>query len=296
MKSWYSIEALSKDLKISGRSGWRWLRSGKIKKKRSEDGQTVFILADEPADETDTDDTDNVTTDVITDIEPISGVSTRRVDRQSSIRPIKGRGGPMSILKEDAYKSEQYDFKLEMLEDDREEYRERKNRARREGAEQARLEKLERFRIVEQQRQAEAKLLKSRTIIQGVKDAVLPPAAKDVYPALVMASIYQEIEKVLGRMDLIGVPLSELVILARDIEERIIGQNADACRESASNYLRGLAEIKLNQVMEMQRENFKKLYRESGSKLSYRDFMVAEINRYAPEKSKREEILSMIGV
>jgi len=44
LKAWNDIESLSVDCGISTRTGYRWLRSGKLKKKRLEDGRRVFVL------------------------------------------------------------------------------------------------------------------------------------------------------------------------------------------------------------------------------------------------------------
>lgn len=210
--------------------------------------------------------------------------------RTHRLRPAKGKGGPMSTLKEDAYGSLQYDFKTEMLQDEREEYRERKNRARKEELEQERLEKLERFRIVEQQRQAAEREVKARVVIQKIKNAVLPLAARDVYPTLVMASIYQEIEKILGRMDLLGIPLSELVILGTDIKNRILSQNIEAVRQSASEYL---ARQALCQVKQWIKDTYSD-YREHGGELPMRDFILDNAGDLSPERQR--EFLNSIGL
>jgi hypothetical protein len=57
MRSWATIEELAADMGISERTGWRWLRKGKVRKEISENGEGVFVLSDN----TDTDRDDNVT-------------------------------------------------------------------------------------------------------------------------------------------------------------------------------------------------------------------------------------------
>lgn len=61
MKTYQSIEELAEDTGISERQGWRWLKSGKVKRVKDEGGQIVFMLS---GNSPDTDDTNNVTTDV----------------------------------------------------------------------------------------------------------------------------------------------------------------------------------------------------------------------------------------
>jgi hypothetical protein len=208
--------------------------------------------------------------------------------REPSIRPVKGKGGPMSTLKQDAYQSAQYDFKLEMLRDEQEEYRERKNRARKEEQEQEKREKLERFRIAEQQRQAEEREKKARVVIQQVKEKALPVAIRQTFPRHIMALIYLEIEKVLSKTDVIGFSENELVILAEGIRDRVIEQNIEEIRE-------GLYEYSVNLCLTGVKEVWKNIYdkyRMDGGDLSYRDFIFACASRLPPEK--REQVLSVI--
>jgi predicted site-specific integrase-resolvase len=64
LKAYPSIEELAEDVGISERTAWRWLKAGKIKRKRAEEGHMVFVLANEPPDMSHADIITDVTGDV----------------------------------------------------------------------------------------------------------------------------------------------------------------------------------------------------------------------------------------
>jgi hypothetical protein len=47
VKEWNSIALAAIDLQISERTGWRWLRSGRIEKRKNKDGRLFFALTSE---------------------------------------------------------------------------------------------------------------------------------------------------------------------------------------------------------------------------------------------------------
>jgi hypothetical protein len=83
MKVWDSIESLAEDKGISERTGWRWLRRGKIRKVRGEDGEFGFALADD-TDMSLTTDTDRENNVAVTRHNVIKSVTTdkRKGDRK----------------------------------------------------------------------------------------------------------------------------------------------------------------------------------------------------------------------
>lgn len=274
---------MAEDAQISERQGYRWLKSGKIKRVRDENGQLVFVLVGGPTDISDTDDTDMSATDVSTDTEPIPGLSTRG-GRKLSVRP---GSGPLVNQMKDELESSRIEFEIEKIQDARAKWQERKSREEKERAEQERIQRLEELQVREGQRQTGERERESRFIIQRVKESVLPLSAKAVLPASVMSAIYAEVEKTLSRMNLVGIPLSELVILGTDIKNRIIGANAEMVRQSAYEYLMAFSRNGLKETVKQMYND----YREHGGELSLRDFILA--NASSPDE--RETLLSLIA-
>lgn len=277
-QQWTSIEVAAEDLGISERQAWRWLKQGRIRKKRSEDGRIVFVLVNEPADIADTDDTDNVTTDITTDTKPMSDVS-----RKLSARPESGLVKSMR----DELEVAKVEFEIEKVEDARGKWQERKGREEKERAEQEKGQRLEELRVRETQRIQMEIEERERAIIQRVKEAVLPLSMKQVLPAHIMSAIYQEIEKILSRMNLVGVPEDELVILAKGIKDRVIQQNDETVRQALYEYFTDLARKGVKEVL----KDLYNKYRMGGGELSLQDFLA----NASSSPDERERLLSLIA-
>ena len=283
MKAYYSIEELAEDIGISERQGWRWLKAGKIKKKKSEDGRIIFILVDEPTDITDTDFTDNVTTDVSDmssgDSEPISNRRVLAGKKQVSVR---GGSGLVQGLR-DELEASRVQFEIEKLTDLKQKWQERQDRERKEKVEAERVKRLDEFLVRESQEQTAETEAKARAIIQKVKNEVLPVEMKDMIPVHIMAYMYQEIEKVLSKMDVLTLPFHELTIIAEGIKDRLIEQFSEELRPAIHDYFITLARQQLNESWRLLYHS----YRERGGTLPYRNFILSLISKYPIEKQRQ---------
>jgi predicted transcriptional regulator len=199
---------------------------------------------------------------------------------------LSSRSGSLVQSMRDELETSKVEFEIEKIEDARSKWQERKDRERLERVEQEKGQRLEELRVRETQRIQMEVEEKERAIIQKLKQKILPLSAKQVLPASVMSSIYSEIEKILSRMNLIGVPFDELVILGQDVKNRIIAANAEAVRQSAYEYLTGLS----RQVLKESLKQMFSDYRESGGELSFREFILANAN--SPDE--RETLLGLI--
>lgn len=286
MKVYESIEQLAEEMEVSERTAWRWLKQGRIKKKRSEDGRIIFVLVDEPTDITDIDDSDNVTTDVssmsVNDTESILDVSGRR-GRKLSVRPVSGLVQSMR----DELETSKVEFEIEKIEDARSKWQERKDRERKEKAEQERAERLEEHWVREGERQTEEKEIQKRNVIQKVKNHVIPAGMRAFIPAHILAFMYQEIEKVLSRMDVLGLPFSELVVLAKSIRDRVIEQNSESVRQSVYEYLMALSRNGLKECLKQMYND----YMMDGGELSYRGWILTN----TPPENQRQ-LLELINL
>jgi hypothetical protein len=113
---------------------------------------------------------------------------------------------------------------------------------------------------------------------------------KAILPNHIMAAIYLEIEKILSRMDLPGLPFDELVILAKGIKNRVIEQNHEAVRQALYEYFINLSRKELKECLKHMYND----YMMDGGELSYRNFIISNASRFPPEK--REQFLSMIDL
>ncbi len=222
MKAYESIEQLAEEMEVSERTAWRWLKQGRIKKKRSEDGRIIFVLVDEPTDITDTDDTDMSATDVgdmsPSDTQPISDVSTRRVDRKLSVRP--GSGSLVQSLR-DELEASKVSFELEKLEAEKKRWEERRDRERLEKAEQERIQRLEEHQTSEQQRREEQRTGRIRNIKQKIKDQIFSSTWVNFLSPQYRSKLIIEIERALSQVDVEELPEDELFCVAQGAAERV---------------------------------------------------------------------------
>ena len=83
MQAWPDIETLAEDMKISSRTAWRWLKSGKVIRKRAEGGGFIFVLREGTV-------TDNGDTDMsIVSPTDVSNMSEDVPDREPASRPSR---------------------------------------------------------------------------------------------------------------------------------------------------------------------------------------------------------------
>lgn len=203
---------------------------------------------------------------------------------------LKGVSGSLVQFLKDELEADKINFEIEKLKDARSQWEERKNWEKREKAEQERIQRLDELRVMEGQRQAAEREEKARIIIQKVKEMVVPFSMRTAVPSYILAVIFGEIEQMLSKTDVLGLAFDELVILAEGVKIRILGQ--EEIRQALGNHILGIVEEQLRRIVREQNQNFKKFYNESGSKLSYRDFILTELNKFPPER--RKEILSLI--
>jgi hypothetical protein len=249
----------------------------------------VFVLAGEPTDVTDADVT---ATDVSSDITDINGdtesIGNRRLLKGGKKVPTELGLGPVSSRKEDEYRASLIDFKMERLNDEREEYRERRDRDRREKLEAERIQRFDEFQVREEQRQIEERQARVRDIIQRVKYTILPKGMDEIIPAHILAYAYQQMEKFLSRTDVCSLPFDELVIFAQGIWDRCSEEFADELAPRARDYLLKLARKQLNQGMRLSYQ----AYTMRGGSLSYRDFLFSIVAKRTPDK--REWFFDMV--
>jgi hypothetical protein len=144
-------------------------------------------------------------------------------DRESFIRerPVRGKGGPMSTLKEDAYRSAQYDFKTEVLEDERNEYRERKDRELKVRLEEERRRQQEE-NLLRQRQEGEERRKRERMLkIQKMKMIAIPAPLMATIPPHILSLTLSEIENGLAKVDIDSLSERELLIHAEAIRSRV---------------------------------------------------------------------------
>lgn len=263
MKQWSSIEELAENLGISERTAFRWLRSGKIKRKRSGYGQRIFVVAQE----TDTD-SDVSATDSDTDVS-VNVSDTTDNDTDMSVNVSNKIGGRRREEKslvdslEDELKASRVEFEIEKLQDAKEKWMERKNREKKEEEQSEQALKFQELALRQRQHEDEKRQREVRARIQQVKNAVCDDLERKAIPAPILAMLYQEIEKLLGRMDVLSIPLDELLIYSHGIKEKLYKQFAneilqhvqrqavETINEYLNEYLKKTCSISLQEVMRL---------------------------------------------
>lgn len=119
MKAYDSIESLAEGMKVSSRTGWRWLKSGKVVRKRAEGGGFTFILKEGAnTDTTDNDmDSDNVVTSPSDNLDTVEDETEGEIVSRPSRRRLLKRGvhvaHPSPELKRERESTESLKLELE---------------------------------------------------------------------------------------------------------------------------------------------------------------------------------------
>gem|GEM_PF-6370170 len=261
--TWESIKDAALALRISERQAWRWLQSGKLTKKDSSDGKTTISLA---ADITDSPDV-MTCHDSVTDIRTDMSQSPVSVSRRPPVDVI-------GLLTEEL-KTVDLEFQIDKLIDARERWLDRRDRERDEEV----------VPVVQQEntpapptidhhidrsdeiRQA-ALDNKRRSIINKVKSIICPDIEKQVLPAHITAQLLSEISRFLVKVDVLSIPIDELVIFAHDFKTRIWKAHEAEIRESMWTYVNQIGkEVITNEIM-----NAYQQYRKGGGKLSFNEY------------------------
>lgn len=295
-QEWTSIEEAAEDLGISERQAWRWLKGGKIKKVKDEDGQIVFILAGESTD-----------TDVTTDMALTSVGDNKTIKK--SILSFSGKQSASSLVQglRDELESARVEFEIEKIEDARTKWAKRKNEETVMKLEAEQAQRLEELLVREQGRREEEMRAKARGIIQRIKEQIVPIALQKTFPKSILGIIYLELEKLFSRMDVIGFSEDELIVLGEGVRGRIIKENYEEVRQSICGYTVGLAQMALNQAYPKIVEGVRQAYREYmaiGGRLPYSDWIVVEFDKCAKikgwsgehSKEVKTEYLRLMGV
>jgi len=146
----------------------------------------------------------------------------------------------------------------------------------------------ERQQIEEAQRREE----KIKTIIQEVKERVLPFKMRVALPAAIIFTIYQRIETELLKFDILNLSYSEVVLIADSILTECVNdpQLQPIIQDSFSEFFFREAKKQVNIAMKKTHEDYIK----KGGILDYRNFILSLVSRYPPEKQSR--ILEVIDV
>lgn len=296
MKAWDSIESLAEDVGISPRTGYRWLKEGKIKRKR-EDGRILFVLAGGPTDITDTDVTDMSATDVSSDIPDILIVS-KKSDKEDH-QPLSSIGkkvipmmtlnpNPSTGLRAERERTELSRLKVVQAEDEKK-LKEIEGPAENplvakkkieveltelsvrefEAAEklEALKEKVEEKRL---EREAQQKLIEEknriRAMIDEIKERVLPFEMHTVIPAGVIFVIYKRIEEALLKCDFHNLSHSEAILIAENVLTECVNdpELQPIIQDSLHDNLMTLTRKQFNEAWKL----FYQDYLERGGKLS----------------------------
>ncbi|OGW55047.1 MAG: hypothetical protein A2Y81_13270 [Nitrospirae bacterium RBG_13_43_8] len=290
MKVWETIESLAEDMGISTRTGWRWLRDGKVQKKR-EDGQIVFALVEkEPTDTTDTltTDTDNyVSSDMSVDVSDSDFVSKKKKvlkNRRISQTPI--REGPSSLVQglRDELESAKIEFEVEKLQDARERWNARKNKEHMEEAEEERMLKLAQFEMAEAHHQEEDEHQLVRKKIQRAKSEALEGLDKILLSAIT-ANILQEIESQFLKLKVDEIPVHELVTMAEAIRDKVF-QNPLFVNSVRESLLKFAWQTHTQLLKNQMRKIYKQTLKQGTFNGSYTSWLVRLANRYPEDDQK----------
>jgi len=193
--------------------------------------------------------------------------------------------GPKSNRKKDELASEQYDFELEKLDNERNDYRERRGREQREKIEAEGLLKLGQFQMGEAQRRREKEQRRIRHKIQIAKAEALE-GLDQILPSVITANVLQEIEGEFSKLKVDEIPSHELVTIAKATRDKVFQDPifTDSVRESLLNYA-------WQTSTQLLRNQMKKLYQQAIKQGrfngSYAEWLGMLANRYPEDGQKK---------
>lgn len=296
MKKWSSIESLSEDVGVSTRTGWRWLKSGRIQREREGD-QIIFFLSENSHD---SDNNEGCHSDVSSDTsgtEIDSGNVSRKKRHLRHFRvPEKELNHPrVREARADAetlqWNIEQEIAKLELaklrpLQEPPELIQRRvKLESRKMDLEEYQIDRdLETRREEERKKKdhlsEEERQVKARRIIQEIKVEVLSPKIMSIVPSHLISLLYDRIESTLLKLPVLDMLRDELLLIGNRIFGEWVEEFREELREPLYNFFYKKAREEANRTLQLAYQD----YLEKGGTLSYRNFIFSNIGRYPPEE------------